>query len=144
MVWGGHLAPPSLWVTSWESLLWSHLMGVNGKSMGFDHRESDCDGERGGASTSTWIWADQVPTCSAQVVPSTSVSAHPQSQDSGTFWPGNLVEHKSAWFWFLRTLKVLEPPRPGTPTLTTLPGRGPHSTATTECSSLVLPHQKPI
>lgn len=45
----GHLAPSELWVTSWESPLQSPFIGIVEESIGFDHCESDCEGEAGRA-----------------------------------------------------------------------------------------------
>lgn len=50
------------------------------------------------ATTSIWILADGVPTCSAQVVVPVSSSAHLQNQVGGGLWPGNSAGYRSVWF----------------------------------------------
>lgn len=39
----GHPAPPALWVTSWELLLWYYSTGIGRESVGRGHWESNCD-----------------------------------------------------------------------------------------------------
>lgn len=76
---GGHPAPPALALLlgSHHSYLtlWGLHRNLSGSTTG-----NDCDGE-GPATTSTWILADSVSTCSTQVIMQTSF-AHLQNQVS--------------------------------------------------------------
>ena len=99
---GGQPAHLALWATLRESLLWLCNTG-------------DCRGiwgaplleiwlwwrrKEGLATTSIWILADQIHTCSAQLVIPNSGFAHLQNQLRSILWPGKLVRCRSAWFRF--------------------------------------------
>ena len=72
-----------LWVTLQEPLLWSHTTGIAGESVWLNHWESIIEKGRGVCTTSSGILAEQVGTCSAQVVIPTSSLAHQQSPSQG-------------------------------------------------------------
>lgn len=57
---GGYSAPPALWVTSWEPLLWSCPTGLTGEYVGLDHWDMLLwKSEERLTTTSTQILVDQ-------------------------------------------------------------------------------------
>lgn len=81
-------------------LLCSCPTGIAVESSGLNPRESDCDreGGEGLATISMQILADQIHTCNAQVIITTSNFAHLWNQVSGVFWPGKSVGYRYTWF----------------------------------------------
>lgn len=61
--------------------------------MELNHWDSDCEREegRGPTTTSIGILGDQVSSCRAKILVSTSSFAHGQKQTGSVVWPGNLA-----------------------------------------------------
>lgn len=96
--WEAIRAPLALWSICGMPRLWSHSIGTAREPVRAHHWDTDNDREGGACNKQHMdVLADQVHTCSDQVVITTSAFTQLQNWTGGARWAENLVGSKSVW-----------------------------------------------